>query len=161
MNAGGAWRRTLAFVLAIGLALLSPVRAAHGQQQPPRPQQPAKAPPQVSKADSLARVIADSLLRLRADSIGRARAGKDTIRAKAIADSIVTAAEVARRKESIGRGGLDSAKVRLQVEWGEPDSVISALLGRKGYSVMRYQGKNVVFKAQEHTMNLVGTIQLH
>ena len=155
MNPGGAWRRALAFWLAMGLMLVPPVRAAQGQQQPPA-KAPAKGPPPPSKADSLARVIADSLLRLRADSIGRVRAGKDTIRAKAIADSIVTAEEQARRKESIGRGGLDSAKVRLQVEWGEPDSVISALLQRKGFSVMRYQGKNVVFKAQEHTMNLVG-----
>jgi lipopolysaccharide assembly outer membrane protein LptD (OstA) len=33
---------------------------------------------------------------------------------------------------------------------------MSDLLTRRGFSVTRYQGKNVIFKALEHTMNLVG-----
>ncbi|MEO7966575.1 MAG: putative LPS assembly protein LptD, partial [Gemmatimonadaceae bacterium] len=36
------------------------------------------------------------------------------------------------------------------------DSVMTALLQRRGYNVTRYQGKSVVFKAPEHTMYLQG-----
>jgi len=86
----------------------------------------------------------------RADSVARARAARgDTLRPKTAADS-------ARLRESIGRGGLDSAKARLEVQWTTPDSVMQALLQRRGYSVTRYQGNAVVFRAREHTMNLVG-----
>jgi len=84
----------------------------------------------------------------RADSIARARG--DTLRRP------VTAADSARLRESVGRGGLDSAKARLEVKWADPDSVMIELLARRGYSVTRYQGNTVRFRAQEHTMNLVG-----
>ena len=85
----------------------------------------------------------------RADSIARARQTSDTLRPRTAADS-------ARVRESIGRGALDSASARLEVQWATPDSAMAALLSRPGYSVTRYQGDAVVFKAQEHTMNLVG-----
>lgn len=90
---------------------------------------------------------ADSIARARADSV--ARATGDTLRPRTAADS-------ARLREAVGRSGLDSVKAKLAVQWLPPDSVMSALLSRQGYSVTRYQGENVVFKAQEHTMNLVG-----
>ena len=61
-----------------------------------------------------------------------------------------------RRGESIGRGGLDSAKKKIDVQWTAPDSVMSRLLEKPGYAQTRYQGNRVIFKALEHTMYLVG-----
>ena len=119
-------RRTVAFVFSVAVL----ARAGHAQR--PVPVHGAQA-----RADSVARA--------------RARAGSaaDTGRLRAAPDS-------ARRRESVGRGGLDSAKAKLEVTWAEPDSTMSALLARRGYNVTRYQGNVVVFKALEHTMNLVG-----
>ena len=119
-------RRTVAFVFSVAVL----ARAGHAQR--PVPVHGAQA-----RADSVARA--------------RARAGSaaDTGRLRAAPDS-------ARRRESVGRGGLDSAKAKLEVTWAEPDSTMAALLARRGYNVTRYQGNMVVFKALEHTMNLVG-----
>ena len=89
----------------------------------------------------------------RADSIARARAQAargDTTRPRTALDSL-------REHEQVGRGALDSAKARMEVTWAQPDSVMAELLSRRGYNVTRYQGKNVVFKAAEHTMNLLGS----
>ena len=92
---------------------------------------------------------------LKTDSTARA----DTI--KRIAGPVVRADtlrkdSVGRRGESIGRGGLDSAKKKIDVQWAAPDSVTSRLLDKPGYAQTRYQGNRVIFKALEHTMYLVG-----
>lgn len=151
-----SWRSTL----AAGVAGVIGVLALAGKVQA---QRPVAGPPPA--ADTLEKARADSVLKARrlaiarqqADSVAKVMAGGDTLRARVIADSLLRlTSDSVRARESIGRGGLDSAKARLAVKWDEPDSVMSNLLARRGYSVMRYQGKNVIFKAQEHTMNLVG-----
>ncbi|MBK6455611.1 MAG: LPS-assembly protein LptD [Gemmatimonadetes bacterium] len=155
--------RVLSHVLA-ALAVVLGVAAMAGSAQAQRPvvRTPARseATPR-SRADSIKQVQLEALARVRADSIARTLAGGDTLRARVIADSLFTlamrtAGDTLRERESIGRGGLDSAKARLMAEWDAPDSVMSDLLTRRGFSVTRYQGKNVIFKALEHTMNLVG-----
>jgi len=124
------WERALACGLALVVSLCGVTRASEAQ----RPVSVgAKA-----RADSLAKVRADSIARARGDTLRRP--GSDTT----------------RTRESIGRGGLDSASAQLEVKWASPDSAMEALLRKPGYNVTRYQGNVVIFKAQEHTMNLVG-----
>ncbi|HMN07173.1 MAG TPA: putative LPS assembly protein LptD [Gemmatimonadaceae bacterium] len=123
-------RRALVLVaLALGLVVVGAPQA-RGQ----RPTPPVRSAQQ--RADSIARARA------------RAAAG-DTTRPRTALDSL-------REHEQVGRSALDSARMRMEVQWAAPDSVMNALLNRKGYSVTRYQGGNVVFRAAEHTMNLVG-----
>ena len=49
----------------------------------------------------------------------------------------------------------DSVKKEL-IDWAEPDSMMSALLNRPGYSVTRYQGVRVRFDARARTLYLEG-----
>lgn len=120
-------RAPLLAALAMGLLLACPERLEG--QRPPPPVRSAQA---------------------RADSIARARAAAgDTARPR-------TAPDALREHEQVGRGALDSAKARMEVKWAAPDSVMNELLNRRGYSVTRYQGENVVFRATERTMNLLG-----
>ena len=49
----------------------------------------------------------------------------------------------------------DSASKEL-IKWAEPDSMMSALLNRPGYSVTRYQGVRVTFDAKARTLYLEG-----
>ena len=124
------WERALACGAALLVSMCGVTRAGEAQR-----------PVSVG-----AKARADSLAKARADSIARARG--DTLRRPG--------ADTTRGRESIGRGGLDSASARLEVKWATPDSAMDALLRRPGYNVTRYQGDVVIFKALEHTMNLVG-----
>jgi lipopolysaccharide assembly outer membrane protein LptD (OstA) len=45
---------------------------------------------------------------------------------------------------------------RELVKWVEPDSVMRALLERRGYTATRYQGDRVVFDAKVRTLDLTG-----
>jgi len=56
------------------------------------------------------------------------------------------------------RTGPDSVAARpVLVEWAPDDSVMRALLARKGYTVVRYQAREVGFAAADRMMSLVGT----
>ena len=56
------------------------------------------------------------------------------------------------------RAGPDSVAARpTLVEWVPEDSVMQALLARRGYTVVRYQARDVGFAAVGRTMTLVGT----
>ncbi len=100
------------------------------------------------RADSIKRAVADSV---RADSVRRAFADSirgpvapgDTVRAKA--DSI--------RKQLIGR---EAVAAKIDVQWAPPDSVMQALMAKRGYSITRYQGDSVTFGAENRTMTLQG-----
>lgn len=133
------WERALACGLALVVSLCALAREGTAQR--------ADSVAAKARADSIAKARTDSIARSRADSLARARG--DTIRRPGAADTV-------RSRESVGRGGLDSASARLEVEWATPDSAMDALLRRPGYNVTRYQGNVVIFKALEHTMNLVG-----
>lgn len=49
----------------------------------------------------------------------------------------------------------DSTK-KAQVEWAQPDSAMSALLSREGYTATKYQGDRVELQAQQRTIRLQG-----
>ncbi len=96
-------------------------------------------------SDSARKLLADSLRRLQVvDSlIRRTPVGSDSLRA--LADTL------RRRLE-----GRDIIGRKIDVVWEPADSAMNALLQREGYAVTKYQGNNVVFNAQTHTMNLIG-----
>lgn len=50
----------------------------------------------------------------------------------------------------------DSAKSKELIKWDAPDSVMTSLLNRAGYSVTRYQGVKVRFDAKSRTLYLEG-----
>src|SRR5688572_5163448 len=58
----------------------------------------------------------------------------------------------ATSRDSAGR---DTTQREL-VKWAEPDSVMRALLERRGYTATRYQGERVVFDAKVRTLDLTG-----
>lgn len=51
----------------------------------------------------------------------------------------------------------DSTARAPLVDWTPDDSVMTALLRRSGYSVVRYEAERVEFDASSHTMQIVGT----
>ena len=51
----------------------------------------------------------------------------------------------------------DSANAKVLIKWEEADSVIEALLAKKGYEVTRYQGVKVTFDARARTLYLEGS----
>jgi hypothetical protein len=57
---------------------------------------------------------------------------------------------------TVARAPGDTTKVKRSVVWTPPDSVMTALLERKGYSVTHYEGKLVQFLTKEHTIYLRG-----
>lgn len=132
---------------------------ADAQGPPPRPDT-LKA-----RMDSIAKVRADSLLKRRADSLARARSDTapppqtarpspdTTTRLKTAADTIRARADSIRKAQL---AGLELVNKKIEVDFGQPDSVMGALLEREGYSVTKYQGKSVVFRAAEHVMLLLG-----
>lgn len=122
----------------LGVATLWTLSGAQVEGQERRP--PTKA--DSVRADS---VRADSIRRAVADSIRRANPPLpgDTVRAKA--DSI--------RKQLIGR---EAIAAKIEVPFAPPDSVMQELMGRRGYSVTRYQGDSVTFGAENRTMMLLG-----
>jgi len=50
----------------------------------------------------------------------------------------------------------DSTSKRELIDWGEPDSVTTALLNKAGYTATRYQGVRVTFDARSRTLYLEG-----
>ena len=120
------------------MLLVLPLREAAAQGPPPRPVRPDSA-----VADTLRRPTPDST-GAAADTLKKPLTAADTIRARA--DSI--------RKSRLA--GLEAVQQRRDIQWAAEDSVMGALLGREGYSITKYQGTSVVFKALEHTMLLLG-----
>jgi len=45
---------------------------------------------------------------------------------------------------------------RRRIEWAQPDSAMSALLSREGYTATKYQGERVELRAKERTIRLEG-----
>ena len=45
---------------------------------------------------------------------------------------------------------------KVKVEWAEPDSVMSELLSREGYTATKYQGQRVELRAKDRTIKLEG-----
>jgi len=124
------WRALVALVL---LGMAAPVLVGAQQRDT------------LALSDSAKKLLADSLRRLAVvDSlIKRTPVGSDSLRA--LADTL------RRRLE-----GRDIIGRRLDVVWEPADSAMTSLLGREGYAVTKYQGKSVVFNAENHTMYLIG-----
>lgn len=55
------------------------------------------------------------------------------------------------------RAAGDSAQARVLIKWAEPDSVMTALMSRPGYSVTRYQGERVNFNAVTRVIRVEGS----
>lgn len=70
------------------------------------------------------------------------------------ADSLRTRADSAVRRA--GRQPGDTLAPKREIEWAPLDSVAAALLERRGYSVTRYQGDTITFRADENLMVLRG-----
>ena len=45
---------------------------------------------------------------------------------------------------------------KLKVEWAQPDSVMSELISREGYTATKYQGERVDLRAKDRTIKLEG-----
>lgn len=113
-----------------------------------------------SSGVSQAQVIPDSVARARADSIARA----DSV---ARADSIARVG-LARRDSTAppdtlripGRAPIDTLPTQRIITWDPSDSVMNALLSRRGYSVTRYQGNSVQFISDRNEMLLRGKAQV-
>lgn len=158
-------RRWCAVLLAFGLLIGS--RRADAQRDTLRTRADSIAK---ARADSIAKFRADSILKARTDSTARARG--DTLRpARPVVaapvfptdttkNPMLTRADTLRALADSIRDsqmeGLDLVRKKLEVQWAPEDSVMTELLSREGYSVTKYQGHNVRFKAQEHEMFLVG-----
>ncbi|MGQ0537631.1 MAG: putative LPS assembly protein LptD [Gemmatimonadaceae bacterium] len=94
-------------------------------------------------------VAALSLL-VAAQSLG-AQARTDTTTRR---DSLARIDSLLRRA---GRPGIlpdTGTQPRELIVWAPPDSVITALTSRTGYSVTRYQGDTVIFRAKERLLRL-------
>ncbi len=65
---------------------------------------------------------------------------------------IMSARPDATPRDTAGR----DTTVRELVQWTETDSVMRALLDRRGYTATRYQGDRVVFDARVRTLDLTG-----
>jgi hypothetical protein len=78
-------------------------------------------------------------------------ARRDTIRARG--DTIRAPGDTTRaRKDSLN---ADSTS-KLNVEWATPDSVMSELMAREGYTTTKYQGERVELKQKDRTIRLEG-----
>ncbi|MGQ0764116.1 MAG: putative LPS assembly protein LptD [Gemmatimonadota bacterium] len=125
------WR---SFAVVLILAVVPAIVFA--QQRPPVPQ---------TRADSLR---ADSL---RADSLRRAAADSALLRRGDRTDTLRLLADSLRRAAA-----RDTTDGRISVTWAPLDSMGAVLLAREGYSVTRYQGTSVEFRARDNVMYLVG-----
>jgi len=45
---------------------------------------------------------------------------------------------------------------KFEVEWAEPDSIMSELLSREGYTATKYQGERVEIRAKDKSLKLSG-----
>ncbi len=77
--------------------------------------------------------------------------------APAVDAQVVSARPDVSARDSAARDSAarDSTRREL-VKWAEADSVMRALLERRGYSATRYQGDRVVFDAKVRTLDLTG-----
>lgn len=141
MRAAWVWRG-----LAV-LALGAPLAEALAQDPPPPPPPPRR---DSTQADTLRRPV-------REPEGGRpvaAPAEGDTLKVPLTrADTIRMRADSIRKAQL---AGLESVRQPRSISWVGEDSVMSSLTSREGYSITKYQGTNVVFKALEHTMLLLG-----
>ena len=66
------------------------------------------------------------------------------------------------RRRQPPRNAADSARAdslhapRILVVWPDPDSTMGALMGRTGYTITRYQGKNAQLNSGRHELRLSG-----
>jgi lipopolysaccharide assembly outer membrane protein LptD (OstA) len=98
-------------------------------------------------------VLSDSARKLLADSLRRLAVVDSLIRRTPVgSDSLRALADTLRRRLE----GRDIIGRKVDVVWEPVDSAMTSLLGREGYAVTKYQGKNVVFNADNHTMYLIG-----
>jgi lipopolysaccharide assembly outer membrane protein LptD (OstA) len=58
--------------------------------------------------------------------------------------------------DTLRRDAADTTKSKILIKWEDPDSMTTALLGRKGYEITRYQGVKVTFNAKDRTLYLEG-----
>jgi hypothetical protein len=69
-------------------------------------------------------------------------------------------ADTIRNPRDTTRARADSLRpdstAKLRVEWAEPDSVMSELLSREGYTTTKYQGERVELRAKDRTIKLEG-----
>ena len=86
----------------------------------------------------------DSAAVARRDSVLRDSLVRQGLTPEAIQDSI------------LARHVADSTGARRRIVWDPDDSVMTALIERPGYTVTRYQGSAVVFKASENQIRIVG-----
>ncbi len=71
-----------------------------------------------------------------------------------------TGAQAPRSDPNRGAAPRDTTQRPALVEWTPDDSTMRALLARPGYTVVRYQAKEVGFAAEGRTMTLTGTDSL-
>ena len=76
----------------------------------------------------------------------------------------VPASVAAQRRDTVRTGvdtvrtdslGADTSRAEL-VKWLPPDSVLSSLMGRPGFTGTRYQGQQVLFNARTREITLIG-----
>jgi len=46
---------------------------------------------------------------------------------------------------------------KFEVEWAEPDSIMSELLSREGYTATKYQGERVEIRAKDKSLKFTGS----
>ena len=136
-------------------ALLGGLALPAAAQPPSRP--PAQPPIPVADSARASRpsteptpapgVSARSPLARQAAADSARRSAQDTLRPRTRADSV--AADSAARADSV-------AQVQELVQWADGDSVLAALLARRGYAITRYQGERAVFLADSQAIQLSG-----
>ena len=52
--------------------------------------------------------------------------------------------------DTLRRDAADTTKSKILIKWEDPDSMTTALLGRKGYEITRYQGVKVTSRRKYH-----------
>lgn len=130
------WGRLVPWL--VGAGLWSVIAPGAESQTPPVRRDSAAA------RAATPRTTADTARKAGADTLKRPLTAADSLRARA--DSI--------RKAQLA--GFEEVNKPREITFADPDSAMTSLLAREGYSVTKYQGTQVVFKAKEHTMFLVG-----
>ncbi|MEO7647915.1 MAG: putative LPS assembly protein LptD, partial [Gemmatimonadaceae bacterium] len=75
----------------------------------------------------------------------------------AVSASAAQAQVISARPDATSRDSASRDSTRRElVKWAEADSLMRALLERRGYSATRYQGDRVVFDAKVRTLDLTG-----
>lgn len=79
----------------------------------------------------------------------------DPVRAPAV--PLPQGARPSTPQDTSRRTAADSARAKPLIDWSPDDSVITALLQRAGYSVVRFEAGSVGFDARTRVMQLTGT----